>query len=246
MLGSTTRPAPAHDGPLAPYARVKQHLRDGLRQGHWSPGERMPSEAELVAQFGVSRMTVNRALRELAAEGLVERVQGLGTFAKALYPLASRLHIRDLRDEITGRGHRHHASVHLRQRERAGAGLAAQLGLPTGASVFHTRVVHHEDGVPLQAEDRYVNPAAAPGYLDVDFEAITPTRYLLTVAPLWEASYSIEAGTATADEAALLRIDPAEPCLILVRRTSSRGLPVTIARLVHPGRLHRLQGEFSP
>ena len=49
----------------APYARVKQHLKQGLASGRWPPGALMPSEAELVAEFGVSRMTVNRAIREL-------------------------------------------------------------------------------------------------------------------------------------------------------------------------------------
>ena len=70
---------------VPPYARVKQHLKQGLAAGRWPPGALMPSEAELVAEFGVSRMTVNRALRELQAEGLVERSQGVGTFAAPLH-----------------------------------------------------------------------------------------------------------------------------------------------------------------
>ncbi|MBC7804511.1 MAG: GntR family transcriptional regulator, partial [Candidatus Parcubacteria bacterium] len=69
------------EAPLAPYARVKKFLKDGLAAGRWPPGALMPSEAELVAEFGVSRMTVNRALRELRSEGLVDRSQGIGTFA---------------------------------------------------------------------------------------------------------------------------------------------------------------------
>ena len=62
-------PSTAAPSPAPPYARVKQFLKDGLAAGRWPPGALMPSEAELVAQFGVSRMTVNRALRELQAEG---------------------------------------------------------------------------------------------------------------------------------------------------------------------------------
>ena len=90
----------------APYTRVKQHLKDGLAGGRWAPGELMPSEAELVAQFGLSRMTVNRALKELQAEGLVKRTQGVGTFAAPLHRVSSTLTIRDLHDEIESRGHR--------------------------------------------------------------------------------------------------------------------------------------------
>jgi GntR family histidine utilization transcriptional repressor len=230
----------------APYSRVKDFLKAGLAAGRWRPGELMPSEAELVAQFGISRMTVNRALRELQSEGLVERVQGVGTFAAQLHRISSTLTIRDLQEEIEARGHRHHAEVHVRRREEAAAALAASLGLAAGSPVFHTLIVHHDNGVPLQCEDRYVNPAAAPEYLGVDFTRTTPTSYLLEVAPLWEAQYTIEASRATAQEAKLLGIELDEPCLVIVRRTVSRGVPITLARLVHPGSRYQLEGRFRP
>jgi GntR family histidine utilization transcriptional repressor len=230
----------------APYARVKEFLKAGLAAGRWRPGALMPSEAELVAHFGVSRMTVGRALRELQSEGLVERVQGVGTFAAQLHRISSTLTIRDLQEEIEARGHRHHAEVAVKRREPAPAALAASLGVAAGEPVFHTLIVHHDNGVPLQCEDRYVNPAAAPEYLGVDFGRTTPTRYLLEVAPLWEAQYTIEAGRATAQEAGLLHIGRDEPCLVVVRRTVSRGVPITLARLVHPGSRYQLEGRFSP
>src|SRR3954470_14293519 len=234
------------EAPRAPYARVKRHLKEGLAAGRWTPGELMPSEAELVAEFGVSRMTVNRALRELQAEGLVDRSQGVGTFAAQLSRLSSTLTIRDLHEEIEARGHRHHAEVHLKREEKAPRELADRLGLAPGAPVFHSLIVHHDNGVPLQCEDRYVNPACAPGYLDVDFTRTTPTHYLLEVAPLWEAQYAIEASQPTVQEAQLLLIERDEPCLVVVRRTASRGVPITLARLVHPGGRYQLEGSFSP
>ena len=230
----------------APYARVKEFLKQGLSDGRWPPDALMPSESELVAQFGVSRMTVTRALRELQSEGLVHRVQGLGTYASHLAPVSSTLTIRDLHDEIVARGHRHHAVVHVVREEVCGTELAPKLGLVTGAPVFHTLIVHHENGVPLQCEDRYVNPACAPDYLQTDFTRITPTHYLLEVAPLWEAQYAIESGNATPQESRLLGVGAREPCLIIVRRTVNHNVPITLARLVHPGSRYRLQGQFKP
>ena len=231
---------------VAPYARIKQYLKDELSRGRWPPGAAMPSDAELVAQFGVSRMTVTRALSELRSEGLIERVQGVGTFAAHLFRVASTLRIRDLHEEITSRGHQHHAEVHLVRQEKAADGLAQKLGLAVGAPVFHTLIVHFEDGVPLQCEDRFVNPACAPDYLGNDFTQVTPTQYLLQVAPLWEAQYSIEAALPTAKEARLLGIRREDPCLVVVRRTVSQEVPITLARLVHPGARYLLQGEFKP
>lgn len=232
--------------PAAAYAHIKNYLKDGLSAGRWPPGTLMPSESELVTQFRVSRMTANRAVRELQAEGLVKRVQGVGTFATQPYRASSTLTIRDLHDEITERGHRHRSDVHMARAEVVTEALAPRIGLPVGSEVFHTLIVHSENGVPLLCEDRYVNPARAPDYLDVDFTKTTPTNYLLTVAPLWEAQYSIEAQLPTEQEAELLGVKPSEPCLIVIRRTESQGSPITLARLVHPGSRYTIEGSFKP
>ena len=236
----------SNPGAQAPYARVKQHLMDGLAAGLWPAGAQMPSEATLVAEFGVSRMTVNRALRELQAEGLVQRVQGLGTFAAPLDRVSSQLTLRDLHEEIEARGHRHQAVVHLQRSERAPAALAAQLGIAPGSAVFHTLITHLENGVALQCEDRYVNPACAPAYGAADFTQTTPTQWLFRHTALWRAQYGIEASRPTAQEARLLGIAADAPCLVVLRRTFSITAPITLARLVHPGGLYALHGEFRP
>lgn len=232
--------------PAAAYAKVKAYLKDGLLSGQWPPGTLMPSEAELVKRFSVSRMTVSRAMKELQNEGLLERLQGVGTFAAHPHRASSTLTIRDLHSEIADRGGRHEAEVHLLREEAVTTGLAQRMGLPVDGRVFHSIVVHRENGTALLCEDRYVNPVAAPGYLKVDFTRITPTQYLLQVAPLWEAHYSVEACKPTAREARLLNIDAQEPCLVIIRKTLSQGVPVTYARLVHPGSRYTIEGSFAP
>ncbi|MEN9626826.1 MAG: Histidine utilization repressor [Pseudomonadota bacterium] len=239
-------PASDASATLAPYARVKQFLKDGLAAGRWAPGELMPSEADLVAQFGLSRMTVNRALKELQAEGLVQRTQGVGTFAAQLHRVSSSLTIRDLHEEIVARGHRHEAQVHIQRPQKAPQAVAAQLGLAVGERVFRTLIVHFENGVPLQCEDRWVNPACSPGYLDADFTKTTPTQVLFETTALWRAQYTLEAARPTPNEAQLLRVEPDTPCLIVHRSTYTRDAAITVARLVHPGSRWQLQGEFQP
>jgi GntR family histidine utilization transcriptional repressor len=231
---------------VAPYDKIKQYLKRELARGRWQPGARMPSESELVERFDVSRMTVNRALRELQTEGLIERVRGLGTFAAQLRRVSSMLTIRDLHEEIVERGHGHRAQVRFAREERASAQVASAFGVRIGTRLFHSFLVHHENERPLQCEDRYVNPRCAPDYLKIDLTKTTPTHYLREVAPHWEAQYAIRATAPTAQEAELLKIKRSEPCLVVTRWTANRGVPITIARLVHPGSRYEIAGRFKP
>ncbi len=227
------------------YLQVKTFIQQHISSGEWRPRDPVPSEATLMQQFGISRMTVNRALRELNQEGMVTRVQGSGTFVAELHRIASNLTIRDIQEEVVERGHVHAARVLLSQTEKADAALAKSLGLRTGARVFHTVLVHLENGVPIQLEDRYVNPAAAPQYLKTDFSQTTPTHHLLTEAPLTEASYSIEACLPTPEQAQHLEISAREACLAMVRRTVSGAHVASVVRLVYPGSRYSFAGRFQ-
>ena len=230
---------------LPAYGKVKAFIKKRISAGTWKPGNPVPSESVLMVQFGVSRMTVNRALRELMGEGLVTRVQGSGTFVAELHRISSTLSIRDIHEEVVERGHIHTARVLLAVSEKASADLSRTLGLPDDAQVFHTILIHLENGVPIQYEDRYVNPAAAPRFLDTDFTQITPTHHLLEEAPLTEASYSIEACLPSALEAKHLGIGPGEACLAMMRRTVSGANIASVARLVYPGSRYSFAGKFQ-
>src|SRR6188768_2351912 len=114
------------------YEQVKGWIRQHIASGEWKPGDVVPSEAALMERFAISRMTANRALRELSAEGLVNRVQGSGTRVAQLHRISSQLVIRDIHEEVAERGHVHTARVLLSAKEKAGAELAASLGLRSG------------------------------------------------------------------------------------------------------------------
>jgi GntR family histidine utilization transcriptional repressor len=227
------------------FERVKTFIKVQISVGAWRPGDAVPSEAALQQQFGISRMTVNRALRELAAEGLVTRVQGSGTVVAELHRISTTLDIRDIHEEVQARGHVHSTRVVRLITTLANARVAEALRLPVGAKVFHSILVHFENGVAIQVEDRYVNPASAPDYMDLDFQTTTPSHYLLAHAPLTEASYTIEATLPHPEEAALLGIAPSAPCLVMTRRTVSGIHVASLARLVYPGMLYSFSGELQ-
>lgn len=227
------------------YEQVKGWIRQHIASGEWKPGDAVPSEAALVDRFAVSRMTAHRALRELATEGLVTRVQGSGTRVAQLHRISSQLVIRDIHEEVVERGHVHGTRVLKVDEEKAGPEVAASLGLKRGGRVFHTVMVHLENGVPIQYEDRYVNPKAAPDYLRTDFTQVSPTLHLLRCAPLTEASFSIEACLPTAAEAKALEIRAGDPCLAMMRRTASGANVASIARQLYPGTRYAFSGQFQ-
>lgn len=226
------------------WQKIHDHLRDGIQSGLWREGDRLPSEAELCAQFGVARMTVSRALRELASRQLVQRVQGAGSFVAPSRHQTTLVEIRNIADDIGARGRRHSAQVLLLESVSADAPMAALMEVAPGAPLFHSRIVHREDDVPLQLEERWVNAALAPDYLQQDFTQRTPNAYLTAVAPLERAAYSIEARQPDRKTQRLLAMAEHEPCLLLQRRTWSRGQVVTAAQLWHPGSRHQFTGEF--
>ena len=229
---------------LALYQQVKDHIARKIQDGSWKAGDRLPSETDLVTQFGMSRMTVNRALRELAEQGRIVRVAGVGSFVAADKPQSTLLQIANLANEIRQRGHDYRCKVLTVERVSAAMEVAAALDMRTGESVFHAVCVHLEDGLPVQLEDRYVNPRVVPQFAQQDFTLLQPSEFLVRNVPFDQVEHVVDAVLPTPEQAQLLEMDPAQPCLLLTRRTWSRGVPVTMVRCLHPSSRYRLGSRF--
>lgn len=236
--------AAASPRPGPQYERIKADIRARIGSGEYAPGGRVPSESMLVKRFQVSRMTVNRALRELEGEGLLTRIQGVGTFVSEMRNESAVLDIQDIGEEIA-KGGRQHSCRCLAAEKGSSARINALLGLPAGGTHFRVLLLHCGDGMPMLLEERHVNPAFAPDFLEVDFTATTPHAHLMGLGPLQGAEHVFEARAAGAEAAALLDIPPGSPCLVLQRRTWSRGMVVSIAALTSPGHLRRYAGVFG-
>ena len=229
------------DSPLPLYAKLKDYVRSRIDSGEWPPGHRVPSENELVELLGVSRMTANRALRELATEGRVLRIRGKGSFVTVRKRSSLFQSVPNIAEEIQDRGGRHGARIVLLQEEVCGPALADALEIGIGSPAAHSIIVHEEDGLPIQIEDRFVNPVVAPDYLGQDFTRTTPNGYLSIVAPIVRAEQFIEALCAQPWECKLLGIGRSEACLLVRRRTwSEHGLASSV-RLLYPGTRYRLE-----
>lgn len=226
------------------YRKIKTYVLDQIQAGIWKEGEAIPAEEALARDFGVSRMTVNRAIRELSQEQIVERKQGAGTFVAQRKYQATLVEIRNIADEITSRGHRHRSELQLLERTKANAVLAKRFDLQVGDALFHSIVVHFENDIPIQVEDRHVNPQVAPDYLAQDFRSQTPNAYLMRVAPLQRVNFEIEACTPTKSISELLAMGVGSPCLVLHRETFSMGSVASVAAMWHPASRYKFVGSF--
>lgn len=235
--------APA--GAVPPYQRIKREVARLISAGELAEGDRVPGDNELAARFGVSRLTAHRALRELAQEGLVQRVHGVGTFVSVRRETSSAARIYNIADEVRSSGKALSALVSHLGPAAASAPVAAEMGLRDGAPLFHSAIVYRADGVPVQLEDRFVMPFFAPLYLDQDFGLQSTTDYLQSIAPADEAEQVIEAAVPDAGTRNLLKIAKGEACLVVVRKTWVGGRITTYTRFVHPGSRRRLVSRIS-
>ena len=235
-----------HGNSPALYQQVKSYVAKRIHSGVWPPGTRIPSENKLASRFNGSRMTINRALREMTAEGHLVRTQGLGTFVAKPKPLTSLLEVRSIDDEISSWGGVHSSDMHLLKAETVLPNLATAMQLPEGASIFHAIVVHKDRGTPILLADRYINPVCAPQFLEQDFEQQTITRYLLDTVPLTKVEHVIEAVMPDQKTRNFLEISVNEPCLCLHRKTWNGETVATHSMLTYPGSRYRIGGRFHP
>jgi GntR family histidine utilization transcriptional repressor len=228
------------------YLQVKRHILDNIGSGKWGTSTRVPSENDIVKSFGVSRMTANRALRELRDEGILVRIAGVGSFVADRHARAHPLEIRGIADEIRDRGNVHRAEIVSLERIRAVAELAEDFGLAPRSELYCSLIVHFENDRPIQLEERYVLPKLAPDYLNMDFSRTTPHDYLIKVAPLQEAEHLLRAEMPDDRTRKLLAMKRDEPCLVVIRRTWTAGEIASVARMFYPGSRYEMSGRFRP
>lgn len=232
--------------PYAIYERIKTSIIDDIESGKLKPDDKILSENELASRFNASRMTANRALKELKEEGRIVRVHGVGSFVSRPKPDAALLEIKSIALEIDAWGGRHSAEVVVLEKTITDDTIAQKMEIPVNDPVFHSVIIHMDSGIPIQYSERYISPTVAPLYLEQDFKNTTPSEYLLSIAPVRQAEHSIEAVIPDPDVRGYLDIASEEPCICLKRRTWSFNRVATFTTMISPGSRYKLKGRFSP
>lgn len=227
------------------HQRILSDVEGRILSGEWPPGHRIPFEHELTALYGCSRMTVNKALTDLAKRGFIERRRKAGTYVSHPHMQAAVLEIQDLRREVQSLGLAYSYAVDSRRKRRTTPADRKRLNL-TATTLLAVACRHFADNRPFCLEDRLINLAAVPEAANEDFASLSPGSWLLGKVPWSAAEHRIRAVTADDETAKALMIEKGAACLVVERRTWSGDMHITHVRLTYPGDQHELVAQFAP
>jgi len=215
---------------MALHDRIRTEIEGQILSGALKPGDKVPSEHELMAHYGCSRMTVSKALTALSGAGLLQRRKRAGTVVAPRPTETMVLDVPDLAVEIARRGQAYRFRLIAREVRKARADDALDDGLARAGPLLFVRGVHCADDVPIAYEARYISLAAVPEIVEADFTRESPGSWLLRHIPWTEAENRIGAVRADAAWAPLLNLEPGAACLSIERKTWRGEARITLVR----------------
>ena len=228
------------------HERILGDIEGRILSGAWPPGHRIPFEHELSVQYACSRMTVNKALTQLAKAGLIERRRRVGSFVSRPPSRSALLEITDIKSEVAALGLGYRFEVLARRERSLQRNDEAKLEGQKSGRVLDLTCRHWAGKRPFCLEERLISLASVPEAAHETFADASPGPWLLARAPWTTAEHRIRASAAAAKQARLLEVAEATPCLAIERRTWSGTVPITFVRLTYPGQSHELVARFSP
>lgn len=231
---------------LSLHERILTDIESQILSGEWLPGARIPFEHELSETYACSRMTVNKALTQLAKSGLIERRRRAGSFVARLPSRSVVLEITDTKAEVVALGLPYRYEI-LARRSRKGvkADEARLRGVGVGPLLDLT-CRHWAGKRPFCLEQRLINLDAVPEAASETFSDVSPGPWLLARVPWTSAEHRIGAHAADKKQAEILALAEGQACLSIERRTWSADTSITFVRFTYPGEIHELIARFSP
>jgi len=230
------------------YIQLVGLLKEQIDKEAWKPGDRIPSEPELCATYGVSRTVVRQALLQLELEGLIIRRKGRGTFVterKINESLVQKL--TGFYHDMVDRGLKPVTKVLIHEVQPATPKIAQHLGIQPGASVFCIERLRYVDDVPIVLVKTYIPYELCPRLADYDLSnkslyEVLEKEFNLVIS---HGRRTVEAVPANEREAQLLMVDDCDPLLLLNSVTYLEdGTPLEYYHAVHRGDRSRFEVEL--
>ena len=206
--------------PVALYYQLKESLLQKIQDETWKPGQKIPTERELCEMYGVSRITVRKALDDLQNEDYLYRIQGKGTYVKRSsidYRLSK---FYSFNEELSRRGLKERAQMLSLSKVVPEDKVRAQLHLAEGQEVFCVKRTRYMDETPYVIEISYIPSSLCPGLCreEIETEGLYSSMRRHGVHPD-HATEQFRATGLTGAEAKLLSLSPGEPAINLRRIT---------------------------
>lgn len=235
------KPTPLPEGPL--YLSVKRRILEQLAAGEWKPGDRLPTEPELAARFGVAISTVRAGLADLSSAGIVIKRQGKGNFVATHDLGAQQFRFSNMYDN-GGRKLVATREIHSLRRIRASSAIRKLLALNDNASeVIEAKAVMNLDQRPIAILELVLPAELFVGLErkeleqeEINFYSLYQRRFGITVLRMEER---IAARIADAESARRLDVKPGHPLLLVERTAFTFGnRPVEVRRRLYEGLQH--------
>lgn len=227
----------------ATYRDIKADILAKITLGSWKPGSLIPNEVNLAKTYGCARATVNRAMRELADDGIIERRRKAGTRVRMAPVRQARFTIPIIRDEIEAKNEIYRYTLVKKETLEAPDWLRARLSLEENAQVLHLICMHFSNGIPYQHENRWINLTVLPQAATADFSKVGPNEWLVTTIPFSDTEISFSAGLADQSLSEYLGCTKGQPLFRVERSTWLKGRAITFVRLsFYPG--HRMTTRY--
>lgn len=236
---------PLDETALPRYLEIRRDIQNRIASGELRPGDAIPSEHDLKALYGCSRMTVSKALSALTSEGLIQRRRRAGSQVAMPRNAQTVLKIHDLKAEIAASGRAYRCEILKREKRAPDAAEIARLGQPV-TEALALELVHFADALPYAVENRLMNLAIVPDAASADFSETPPGSWLLNEVPWTDAEHIIRADIAPPALARRLAMPKGAACLVIDRRTWQGGVIVTAVTLHYPAARHQIVSHFSP
>ncbi len=213
------------------YKDIKRIVLERIRSGEWQPDALLPNEQDLAVEFSCTRTTVNRAMRELADEGYLERRRKAGTRVLSAPQRQARFTIPLVRDEVEARGGSYRYALVAAETGPAPEWLRTRLDLTQDQAAMHVRCMHYSGTAPFQYEDRWIIVDSVPQVAQADFTGISPNEWLLQTVPFTNVELTFMATRADGTISGFLDLPEGEPVFTAERITWLQGQPVTLAKM---------------
>jgi GntR family transcriptional regulator len=228
------------------YIQVMRFLVDEIARGTWRVGDRIPSEDELSARCGVSKITVRQALTNLAADGYLVKVQGKGTFVAGNRPIVGLTMKTRFTDGLFGRVMAETREVVERGFVAPSAEIARLLGVD--GEVYRIATRRLAEGAPVSADESFIPPGLLPGIEEEDLKSFALFAAIQErgTRKVFRMRQTVEIAALSEREAAILGSPAGRPALAVHRLLiGPEDLPLCYGRIVEIGNSYRLETEFE-